>query len=92
MKSIIQVANLKCGGCANTIRSNLLKLPDISTVNIDNESSLVEVDYTKQESLERIKQILSTIGYPEIHKSNSIAHKAKSYASCLLGRMKPGIN
>lgn len=87
MKSRIFIANLKCGGCANTINNNLIKLAGINSVNINQEESIVEVVYPREDDLQLIKKTLRSLGYPEINEPNLIKHKAKSFASCLIGRM-----
>ena len=89
MKSVVQVENLKCEGCVNNIRSNLLKLSGVSAVAVDQQHSMVEVDYDEEELLEKIKQSLHMLGYPEIQRSKSLVHQAKSYVGRMLGRITP---
>ncbi|MDA3906901.1 MAG: heavy-metal-associated domain-containing protein [Bacteroidales bacterium] len=82
------VENLKCNGCANTIRKEASKFSSVNNVTVDSEQSLIsiEVDDTLDE-LEQIKQKLAKIGYPEIGAENNLATTAKSYVSCAVGRM-----
>lgn len=60
----ILVANVKCGGCANTIRSELLKLPGVKNVTVTIEQGSVEIEYDVI-SREVISSKLKEIGYPE---------------------------
>ena len=41
MKNILNIQNLKCGGCANTIITQLSKLDGISEVIVENETDEV---------------------------------------------------
>lgn len=87
MKTSIKIQNLKCGGCANTITSTLSKLSNISNVNVNVEKAEVELDFLNDLDLEKVKEALKSIGYPEVGDANSFGTKAKSYVSCALGKM-----
>lgn len=88
----INVANIKSSGCANTIRATLDSLEGVheTVVNITNGAVLVEAN-------NGIRDVLSTkllqLGYPEATTSkmrNSFATKAKSFISCIKGRLRIG--
>ena len=83
----IQIENLKCGGCAATIKKGLLSLENINEVEIDIENAIVSVT-SKNESLEEIKAKLSKLGYPEVGDKNTVLHKAKSFVSCAVGKIE----
>jgi len=84
----LNVENIKCHGCANTIKHGLLKLDGISDVIVDVPGSKIEVEFDESMViLENIKNKLSFLGYPEKGKNNTIL-KAKSYVSCAIGRVK----
>lgn len=83
----IKIENLKCGGCANTIKKGMLSIEGIKYVNVNVESSEVNVDTNDILILKKVKQKLSNMGYPEVGDSNSVLKKAKSYVSCAVGRM-----
>lgn len=59
-----QAQNIKCGGCASTIRDGLLPLPGISDVEVDIEQGRVTV-HGEQLSREEIGAKLAELGYPE---------------------------
>lgn len=83
----IEVLNLKCGGCANTIKKGLLSLDNINEVNIDVEKSLITIDAENQEDLNAVKEKLQKMGYPQVGDENTLVHKAKSFVSCATGRL-----
>jgi copper chaperone CopZ len=82
------VENLKCGGCANTIKKTLSKFSSVQSVDVNAEQSRIdlELDYT-EDQISLIKQKLATIGYPEKGDDNTIFTEAKSYVSCAIGRI-----
>jgi copper chaperone len=86
MKANIEIENLKCGGCAATIKKGILGLEGISEVNIDIEKSIVSISL-ENDNLEEIKAKLSKLGYPEVGDKNTVLHKAKSFVSCAVGRI-----
>ena len=86
MKSDIQIENLKCGGCAATIKKGLLIVNGVKEVEIDIEKSIVSIT-SDEGSLEEIKLKLSKLGYPEVGDKNTVLHKAKSFVSCAVGRI-----
>ena len=86
MNAEIQIENLKCGGCAATIKKGILGLEGINEVAIDVEKSIVSI-VSEKENLEEIKLKLSKLGYPEVGDKNTVLHKAKSFVSCAVGRL-----
>lgn len=82
----IKIENLKCGGCAATIKKGLLSLNNVEDVTIDNETSIVSIAGNLSD-LSEIKQKLSKMGYPEVGDKNTTLHKAKSFVSCAIGKM-----
>jgi copper chaperone len=86
MKADIQIENLKCGGCAATIKKGLLAIEGVSEIEIEIEKSIVSIA-SENDNLEEIKLKLSQLGYPEVGDKNTVLHKAKSFVSCAVGRM-----
>ncbi|MDP5121792.1 MAG: heavy-metal-associated domain-containing protein [Spirosomaceae bacterium] len=80
------VANIKCGGCANTIKKELEKLVPELAVAVDFEEGVVEVSSANSFSREVVLNKLSALGYPEADGNNMLL-KAKSFASCMVGRL-----
>lgn len=83
----IQIDNLKCHGCANTIRRELSRQEKVNEVTVDHETSSVNITYDgESERREEFARILKKLGYPEQGSGNRI-DQAKSYVSCAIGRM-----
>ncbi|MCB0400367.1 MAG: heavy-metal-associated domain-containing protein [Winogradskyella sp.] len=83
----IQVQNLKCGGCANTIVTQLSKLEGITDVKVNNDTNEVSFNHASDKEFEAVKTKLSDLGYPMVGEENSLPKKAKSFVSCAVGRM-----
>jgi copper chaperone len=89
MDIIIVVDNIKCGGCANSIRTGLLKIPGVISVevDIDGESVLIAADRdVRAQALDRLR----SMGYPEkgsVEGMQAVGAKARSFVSCAVGRL-----
>jgi copper chaperone CopZ len=78
----IEVENVKCGGCMNSITKALMKITGVESVNIENETISVSGNADKN----IIVETLSKLGYPE-KGNNDLFKKAKSFVSCAIGKM-----
>lgn len=87
MISTLEIQNLKCHGCANTITTKLSNLEGIENVLVNNETNSVSFFYENNFKLEEAKNLLYNIGYPIVGEKNAITTKAKSFVSCAIGRM-----
>jgi len=87
MQKTITIQNLKCGGCARTITTNLSELKNIENISVNVEESTVTFDFISDEDFETVQKKLSTLGYPVKGGANTITSKAKSFVSCATGRM-----
>mgnify|MGYP005857379607 CR=1 FL=1 len=87
METVIEIENLKCHGCANTIKKSIAKMNGITKVEelFNPESELIEFD-EKLITRNDILQTLSKLGYPE-KGNNSLIKNMKSYVSCAIGRI-----
>ncbi len=86
METKIYIENLKCGGCAATIKKGILTVDGVTDLNVNVDESFVEVT-TKSDVITAVKEKLAKMGYPEIGDVNTFLHKAKSYVSCATGKM-----
>ena len=86
MKSTIIVQNLKCGGCANSIKKALEKLVGVSKVAVEVTSSEIQITHESSANLNIVEEKLAHLGYPKEHEVNSFSTKAKSFISCGVGR------
>ncbi len=87
MNTTIEILNLKCHGCANTVKKGLLNIEGIDEVDVDLENSKVIVPTNDEQVIEKVRAKLSKMGYPELGDANTMLHKAKSFVSCASGRM-----
>lgn len=84
MKHIIEVENVKCGGCINTINKAISALEGVDSVSIDLEKETVFVEGTVEREV--VAKKLYSLGYPE-KGENNLLKKAQSYVSCAVGKM-----
>jgi copper chaperone len=85
----ISVENIKCGGCANTIKTRLNDMDIIDSCEVDVENGIVSIsgDESKREE---VTQLLLKLGYPESGTAEGLKAaraKAKSFVSCAVGRI-----
>lgn len=82
----IIIANLKCNGCASTIKKELSSLTGVKEVAVDVERDAVNVTYDNI-GRESIINKLHSLGYPEATEKNGLLLQIKSYGSCMVGRI-----
>lgn len=87
MNATLIIENLKCGGCAATIKKGLLSLDHVENVEVNVDSSEVTYEASADVS-DAVKEKLSKMGYPMVGDKNTLGHKAKSFVSCAIGRME----
>lgn len=87
MKTTLEIVNLKCGGCANSIKKGISLIEGVNEVSVELETSKVTVDVENETVVDEVKTKLSSMGYPEVGDANTLMHKAKSFVSCATGRM-----
>lgn len=80
------VANIKCNGCATTIKNELLKIQGVKSVEVDVENDSIDLSY---ENIQRdlIISKLHSLGYPEATEKNGLLRQLKSYTSCMIGKI-----
>jgi len=89
MKHIIEVENIKCRGCANTIEHKLNKIDDVTGVQVDVENGRVTIE-AGEDSHTALADTLLQSGYPEKGTAAGIKAakaRAKSFVSCAIGKM-----
>jgi len=93
MKLFIEVENIKCGGCAATIKKRLLDDSRIQAVDIDVSTGAITID-ASEDDFTSWKSLLLKLGYPERGTAEGMAAAkamAKSFVSCAIGRMDQAI-
>lgn len=90
METTIVIDNLKCGGCANTIKKNVQEFEHVTHVTVEPENERVIISYTQAIDIPAIKSKLHSLGYPEKDTAqgfDKFASNIKSYVSCAIGRL-----
>lgn len=90
MKTKVVVDNLKCGGCASSIKKGLMSFSEVSDVNVDVETDTIEVTHVVDFDEKKIKDKLHSMGYPErgtLEGIDKFFTGAKSYVSCAIGKL-----
>jgi len=87
MTTTLNIQNLKCHGCANTITKRLSELDDVTNVIVNNDNDSVAFDHNDPTSVQAATELLSKLGYPVEGENNPLTKKAKSFVSCAIGRM-----
>lgn len=82
----IEVENLKCSGCAGTIKKGLNSIEGVSDLSIDIETKIITFN-SETEIIDTVKEKLGKMGYPEKGTGNSF-QKAKSFVSCAIGKLE----
>lgn len=86
MEYTLQVDNIKCAGCINSIKSSLKSIQGVVDVDVEPDKETIHVN--GPENIHQIiREKLESLGYPELGH-NSLLNKAKSYLSCAMGKMK----
>ena len=87
MTEKIIVTNLKCGGCASSIKNKLKELHGIDSINIDLDSNNISIIHQGIVNRDIITAQLKAIGYPEATEENGLLLQLKIYASCMIGKL-----
>lgn len=90
MKTRISVDNLKCGGCAGSIKKGLTSFNEVSEVVVDIENGDIDITHADGFDITKLKDKLHSMGYPEKGTSeglDKLLTGAKSYVSCAIGKL-----
>ena len=87
---IFKVHNVKCGGCANTLKKSLLSEFGPIEVNLEVEPREISLNI-EEKNIEILKVKLRELGYPlttdELSTFQNIGATAKSFVSCAIGKI-----
>jgi len=90
MKQSFKVENVKCGGCANTLRSKLKEEFGDIEVNLDVFPREITLNIDDNR-VDELGKTLKKLGYPlssqKLGFVDSTTTKAKSFVSCAIGKM-----
>jgi len=90
MKQTFEVLNVKCGGCANTLKTKLEPKFGEVEVNLDVMPREITLDINEEQTPE-LREALKSLGYPMSDENLGFVEdttaKAKSFVSCAIGKM-----
>lgn len=80
--------NIRCQGCAKTIRRQLAKLPQVTEVSVDPEAKLLRFS-APEELVDQVEQSLRQKGYVRSEQAdeNDVLLVARSVVSCMAGKL-----
>ncbi|MDD2450262.1 MAG: heavy-metal-associated domain-containing protein [Sulfurimonas sp.] len=91
MKKNFKALNIKCGGCANTVKESLREDFGEVEVDLEQEPRVVSVEIKDDEHEQLFRKKMRKLGYPmedeKLGKFESTGLKAKSFVSCAVGKM-----
>ena len=90
MKQIFQVENVKCAGCANTLKTKLKEQFGEIEVDLEVYPRTITLDI-EDEKRGELGIALKKLGYPysseKLGFMDSTSAKGKSFVSCAIGKM-----
>ena len=90
MTKTFQVLNVKCGGCANTLKTKLEPIFGEIEVNLDVMPREITLDIN-EEQIPELREALKSLGYPmsdeDLGFVENTTAKAKSFVSCAIGKV-----
>ena len=90
MLETFEVENVKCGGCANTLKTKLKENFGDIEVDLEVHPRKITLDIEENQK-EELQKKLRALGYPlstdELSTFENIGTKAKSFVSCAIGKM-----
>jgi copper chaperone CopZ len=88
MSHTYRIQNIRCGGCANTIRRKLGEA-GFDVLEVRPEDHAVVVAEAGPERIAAGAAILKALGYPQIDEDSGVGDFARSVVSCAIGRFGP---
>jgi copper chaperone CopZ len=83
MTHTYQVTGMTCSGCEATVKSNLLKLPDVTSVEVSNATKIATITMKKHIALSELQKTLGSVGGGKYQISatqhDEIAEQTKSW-------------
>ena len=90
MTTTLELENIKCGGCANTLMMALHSYKELKDASVDPAGGLVRFTHPDDFRLTGLKRKLHNLGYPvkgTVKGLEKAAVAAVSYASCVIGKL-----
>ena len=90
MKQTYEVINVKCGGCASTLKTSLKDEFGEVAVNLEVEPRQITL-YIEESQVPALREKLKKLGYPmsdeDLSTIEGFSTTAKSFVSCAVGKM-----
>lgn len=89
METVLEVENIRCGGCVNTITRKLMSDERIKDVKVNIEAQTITLS-SEEDVKDSAEALLFSLGYPlrgSVQGLESFKEKARSVVSCAIGRM-----
>ena len=86
MKHTVGIQNVKCGGCAKTIRNSVSEIEGVGMIHVDHDAHTISFE-SNEDTVPLVVKRLDELGYPVDESDNSLVKKAKSFVSCARGRV-----
>jgi len=90
MKHTYEVMNVKCGGCANTLKTALKENFGEVAVNLETEPRQITLEI-EESNIPSLREALKKLGYPmsdeDLSTLEGFSTTAKSFISCAVGKM-----
>jgi len=90
MIQTFKIINVKCGGCAATLKNKLLKDFGEISVNLEKEPREISLEI-EDIDIPKLGEALKKLGYPFATEKmgfvDETSAKAKSFVSCAIGKM-----
>lgn len=84
---ILDLENLDCEGCANSVRRSMLRQVGILSVHVEVKASRVHLSCEDDVDRKHIISVLEHLGYPALGR-NSMLSMARAKLSCELGKLR----
>jgi copper chaperone len=88
MAHTYRIQNIRCGGCATTIRRRMTEA-GFEVLDVRPEDHAVIVAEAGPERIAAGAAILKALGYPLIDEDSGVGDFARSVVSCAIGRFGP---
>ena len=90
MKTTIKVQNVKCAGCASTLKNKLKEEFGEIEVNLEVMPREIRLDI-EEKNIDSLHEALKSLGYPVAGEHfgfiEDTSMKAKSFVSCAVGKV-----
>ncbi len=90
MNKVFQIQNVKCKGCANTVKMKLKESFGEVEIDLSKDPRTISLNI-EEKDIPALRKKLVSLGYPMVDENlsgiDNIKTKAKSFVSCAVGRI-----